>query len=185
MAPLPHNLEYVPQVYAEYEPLTQERLKEILCVANASNLSKNVVKDDISAASEICDRPSSPLPPIEAALTSASSISTASSDNLFLKDTKMILNERMNTNIQPTSPEPTTKGDNKSSFQTALDTLIEVFTRNCLILNNGDGEDRYYPDPTSLEINLNDSEAETLSSISTPSKMGGPAEEYYLPWVDM
>lgn len=186
MPPLPHNLEYVPEIYTEYEDLTQEPFNGKPLDTNVTtNLTKDVIADDILELSRCCDdRPSSPLPPIGLSLSSASSISAPSSNhsnNLFFKDTKKILNERINNDDNNnTKPPPKV-----TSFQSALDTLIDVFTRNCLTLNNH--EERYYPDPTSVEINFNDSfgDAETLSSISTPSKVGGTVEEYYLPWVEM
>jgi len=184
MPPLPHNLDYVPQIYAEYEDVGQEHLKGNPCVKGITSLTKDVIDSDILEPLRINDdRPSSPMPPIELALSSASSMSTPSSNNLFLEDTKKILNERLKSIDNINSSPPPTK---ESSFRSALDSIIDVFTRNCLNFN-GDGEDRYYPDPTSLEIDMNDSfgDAETLSSISTPSKSGGLVEEYYLPWVEM
>jgi hypothetical protein len=181
MPPLPHNLEYVPEIYSEYELPTPKAVSH-------GKLCKDLpilASDEISAPSGIdVYQPSSPLPPVVSASLSLSS--STSSDNLFLKDTKMLLNERI-INNQDTNETNIPSDNEKSSFQTVLDTLIEAFTRNCLILNSD--EDRYYPDPSSLEIDVTYSgfdDAETLSSISTPSKMGGhEEEEYYLPWVDM
>lgn len=184
MPPLPHNLEYVPEIYSDYQIPTPK-------AASHGNLCKDLpilTLNEISAPSGIdAYQPSSPLPPVVTA--SLSSSSSTSSDNLFLKDTKKLLNERIinNQHTNETNVNINIPSDNeKSSFQTVLDTLIEAFTRNCLILNSD--EDRYYPDPSSLEIDVTYSgfdDAETLSSISTPSNIGGHDEEYYLPWVDM
>lgn len=182
MPPLPHNLEYVAEMYSEFE-LPTPKVQGNLC-KNLPILASESI-DEISAPSGIdASQPGSPLPPIMSASLASSS---TSSENLYLKDTKMLLNDRIINNQDTNATNiPTKKHNEKSSFQTVLDSLIEAFTRNCLMLSE---EDRYYPDPKDLEIDVTYSgfdDAETLSSISTPSKVGGHDEEdYYIPWVDM